>query len=294
MSSPKSNEHTIYREKRSLLPKWCAGGIIIPHLQVDSETILFYEEKGEGQTVIFIHGVMMSSKFFYKQLAQLSSDYHTIALDLRGHGKSSKVESGHTVAQYARDLKAFMEKLSLTDVILVGWSMGAFVVWDYINQFGTDNIKGITIVDQSASDYTWPDWEFGAFDFQAISNVVQAIQEDQATFNSNFIYGMYKEKPDPDEFTWILQEMNKLPASIASTIVFNQTAVDYRETLSNVTVPSLICFGTVGFFPIEAGNYIKERTPNATLIPFEDSSHLLFLEETEKFNHELEKFIRSL
>lgn len=105
---------------------------------------------------------------------------------------------------------------------------------------------------------------------------------------------MYKEKPDPDEFTWILQEMNKLPASIASTIVLNQTAVDYRETLSNVTVPSLICFGTVGFFPIEAGNYIKERTPNATLIPFEDSSHLLFLEETEKFNRELEKFIRSL
>ncbi|MBP2078082.1 pimeloyl-ACP methyl ester carboxylesterase [Oceanobacillus polygoni] len=236
----------------------------------------------------------MSSKFFHKQLDHFSKKHRTIALDLRGHGQSPKVDHGHTVAQYARDLKAFIEKLALTDVILIGWSMGAFVVWDYINQFGTDNVKGITVVDQSASDYIWPDWEFGAFDFQTIASVVQAIQEDQETFNSNFIYGMYKEKPDPKEFTWILQEMNKLPASIASTIVFNQTAVDYRETLSNVTVPALICFGTVGFFPIEAGDFIKVRTPHAKLIPFENSSHLLFLEETEKFNRELEVFISSL
>lgn len=237
---------------------------------------------------------MMSSKFFRKQLEHFSKNYRTIALDLRGHGQSSKVDHGHTVAQYAKDLNVFMEKLALKNVILVGWSMGAFVIWDYINQFGTDNVKGVAIIDQSASDYIWPDWEFGAFDFQAIANIIQTIQEDQEAFNSNFIYGMYKEKPAQEEFTWILQEMNKLPASIASTIVFNQTAVDYRKTLSNVTVPALICFGTIGFFPIEAGQFIKDRTPHAKLVPFENSSHLLFLEETEKFNHELEEFIRNL
>jgi non-heme chloroperoxidase len=266
----------------------------VSFIEINNETKLYYEEKGEGQTVIFVHGVMMSSKFFHKQIPYFSKNYRTIAFDLRGHGQSSKVEHGHTVAQYARDLKKLIEKLELKNVILVGWSMGAFVLWDYVNQFGTGNIKAITIVDQSPSDFIWPGWDFGAFDFAALKNVMQAIQEDQETFNREFIYGMFKEKPDREEYKWILKEMNKLPAAIASTIVFNQTAVDYRETISNVDVPTLICFGRVGFFPITAGEYIQKRTKGSILIPFENSSHLLFLEETDKFNQELDIFFKHL
>ncbi len=263
-------------------------------MEIDNDIKLFYEDQGKGQAVIFVHGVMMSSKFFYKQIPYFSKNYRTIVIDFRGHGQSSKIEYGHTVGQYARDLKILIEKLGLKDVILVGWSMGAFVLWDYVNQFGTANLKALAIVDQSPSDFIWPGWQFGAFDFDAIKNVMQAIQEDQHGFNREFIYGMFKEKPDPDEHSWILNEMNKLPASIASTIVFNQTAVDYRETISNVDVPTLICFGSVGFFPIAAGEYIQKKIPGSKLIPFENSSHLLFLEETNKFNMELDSFFKQL
>ncbi|UFT98589.1 alpha/beta hydrolase [Radiobacillus kanasensis] len=266
----------------------------MPYLTLEDNTQLFYEDHGQGQPVLFIHGVMMSSKFFQKQVPYFQKNYRVLTVDLRGHGQSSKVEHGHTVAQYARDMKAFIEQLDLKDVILVGWSMGAFVVWDYINQFGRENIKATTVVDQSPSDYIWPGWDFGAFDFEAIKGVMQAIQEDQHGFNAEFIHGMYKEKPEQAEYDWVLEEMNKLPASIESTIVFNQTAVDYRDTLGNVTVPTLICFGSVGFFPVEAGAYIQERIPESRLVAFENSSHLLFLEETEKFNQTLDEFFSSL
>ena len=88
---------------------------------------------------------------------------------------------------------------------------------------------------------------------------MQAIQEDQNGFNNEFIHGMFKEKPDPEEQEWILAEMNKLPASIESTIVFNQTAVDYRETVSNVDVPTLICFGLWDFFQLKRGNIFRNE-----------------------------------
>ncbi|WP_082233163.1 alpha/beta fold hydrolase [Halobacillus massiliensis] len=262
-------------------------------LELDSQTKLYYEDEGKGQPIIFIHGVMMSSRFFHYQIPYFKEKYRTITFDLRGHGRSSKVQHGHTVAQYAKDLKNFIEKLELTNVILVGWSMGAFVVWDYVNQFGTDNIKGVTVVDQSPSDYLWEGWKFGAFDFEAIKGVMQSIQEDQLGFNSEFIYGMFKESPDPEVHEWILEEMMKVPASIASTIVFNQTAVDFRESLSNVDIPALICFGRDDkFFPVAAGEYIQERTPGSKLVPFEESSHCLFLEEPDKFNQELDDFFQ--
>jgi len=227
-------------------------------------------------------------------LPNVQEKYRIITLDFRGHGKSSKVNHGHTVAQYAKDLKAFIEQLALKNVIIVGWSMGAFVAWDYINQFGTNNLKAITIIDQSASDYLWPGWKFGAFDFEGIKHVIYAIQDDQHAFNRNFIDSMFKEKPAKEDVDWILTEMNKLPATIESTIVFNQTTVDYRDTLSNVDVPTLICFGSAGFFPIAAGQYIQERILGSKLVPFENSSHLLFLEETDKFNRELDDFFSSL
>lgn len=270
------------------------GVIRLSFVEINSTTKLFYEEYGEGQPVIFVHGVMMSSKFFYKQIPYFKENYRVITLDLRAHGKSSQVQDGHTVAQYARDLKYFIDELDLKDVILVGWSMGAFVLWDYVNQFGTNNVKALTVVDQSASDYIWPDWEFGAFDFEILKNVMQSIQENQHAFNSDFIYGMYKEKPDPKDHKWILEEMNKLPAAIASTIVFNQTAVDYRDTLCNVNVPTLICFGSSGFFPLAAGEYIQHKIKGSKFVPFYNSSHLLFLEETDKFNKELDLFFKSL
>lgn len=266
----------------------------MPFLTIDSKTDLYYEDHGKGQTILFLHGVMMSSTFFKQQIPYFRNNYRVIALDFRGHGQSTKIDHGHTVAQYAKDVKTFIEKLELKNVILVGWSMGAFVVWDYINQFGNNNLKAVVIVDQSPSDYIWPDWKFGAFDFEAIKEVMRTIQEDQHSFNRNFIDGMFKEKPVNEDADWILTEMNKLPASIESTIVFNQTTVDYRDTLSNVNVPTLICFGSAGFFPVAAGEYIQERIPGSKLVPFENSSHLLFLEETDKFNQELDDFFKDL
>lgn len=94
---------------------------------------LYYEDRGEGQPIGFLHGVMHSLRFLELQLAGLSNEYRTIAIDCRGQGRSEKTELGHTVPRYARDLRSFIEHLDLEDVVLVGRSMGAFISWDYVN-----------------------------------------------------------------------------------------------------------------------------------------------------------------
>ena len=76
------------------------GAIKLAFIDLDSNTNLYYEDHGQGQTVLFVHGVMMSSKFFHKQVPYFSENYRVITLDLRAHGKSSKVQYGHTVSQY--------------------------------------------------------------------------------------------------------------------------------------------------------------------------------------------------
>lgn len=85
---------------------------------------VYYEERGEGQPIVLLHGVWAGLRFFQPQREGLSEEYRVIALDFRGHGRSSKTEMGHTLPQYARDLRVFIQKLELEEVILAGWSMG--------------------------------------------------------------------------------------------------------------------------------------------------------------------------
>ncbi len=96
---------------------------------------LHYEDQGSGTPVLFIHGVWMSSRFFTPQLDGLSDRCRVLSLDMRAHGQSAHVHSGHTVAQYARDVHAFIEHMGLSEVVLAGWSMGAFVIWEYIKEY---------------------------------------------------------------------------------------------------------------------------------------------------------------
>ncbi|MGG0052722.1 alpha/beta fold hydrolase [Bacillus atrophaeus] len=267
----------------------------MPYITLKDHTQLYYEMYGEGTPILFIHGVLMSGEFFHKQFSALSNNYQCIRLDLRGHGESEKTLHGHTISEYAKDVRQFIEALQLENTVLVGWSMGAFVVWDYINQFGHDKIQAVTIVDQSASDYNWEGWEHGAFDFAGLTAAMESIQTDPLPFYKNFIANMFAEPPAAKEEEWMLREIRKQPAAIASTILFSQTAADYRDTVQNVQVPTLICFGEDHkFFSTKAGEYLHNKIPQSKLVTFSKSSHCPFLEEPDAFNGELLSFLEEL
>ena len=256
---------------------------------------LYYEEQGQGRPVLFIHGVWMSSRFFRKQMPYFGERYHAIALDLRSHGRSSHTEIGNTVATYAQDLRAFIQGKELTDVIMVGWSMGAFVIWDYLRQFGPANVKGIVVVDESASDFKWPDWPIGSFDIQGLHQAMTAVQTDRGAFASEFIPLMFKDPPAREDFKWMLDEVTMLPESIAAAILFDQTLQDYRPVLPEISVPTLLCFGRdEKLVPIAGGEHLQKSIPGSRLIVFENSGHCSFLEEPERFNGEVDSFIRSI
>ncbi|MCY8043452.1 alpha/beta hydrolase [Bacillus spizizenii] len=267
----------------------------MPYITLEDQTRLYYETHGSGTPILFIHGVLMSGQFFHKQFSALSANYQCIRLDLRGHGESDKTLHGHTISQYARDVREFLKVMELDQAVLAGWSMGAFVVWDYFNQFGNDNIQAAVIIDQSASDYQWEGWEHGPFDFDGLKTAMHAIQTDPLPFYESFIHNMFAEPPAETETEWMLAEILKQPAAISSTILFNQTAADYRGILQNINVPTLLCFGEDRkFFSTAAGEHLRSNIPNSTLVTFSKSSHCPFLEEPDAFNSTLLSFLVGL
>lgn len=246
----------------------------------------------QGRPLVFIHGVMMSGRFFSHQINAFP-DYHVIVPDMRGHGESDKVLAGHTVASYARDVHALLTSLGQDHPVLAGWSMGAMVVWEYLHQFGNDSIQAAILIDQPPSDFGWPNWEFGALPIEALRDMVEAIQTDRRPVLEAFRSLMVH---DPNNATdWMLDEMEKISPVTATTILCNQTFQDYRDLLPSLTVPTLVCFGGDDKLTSpKAGQYIVEHMPNASLRIFSASSHMPFLEEPGAFNGIVHQFLQTL
>lgn len=85
---------------------------------------LHYEEWGQGEPLILLHGNGEDLSYFKRQIEYFSRNYHVIALDTRGHGKSPRGERPFTLKQFAKDLKAFLDSRNLKRVHLLGFSDG--------------------------------------------------------------------------------------------------------------------------------------------------------------------------
>lgn len=269
----------------------------MPYFDLSDGARLYYEDAGQGQPILFIHGVWMSGRFFSRQLSYFGARHRAIVVDLRGHGRSSHIHTGHTVAQYARDIRALIEGLGLRDVILAGWSMGSFVIWDYFRQFGAEHVKATVVIEETPSDFKWPDWPLGFADFKVLCDIMTALQSeaDRGAFVREFIHEMHKNPPTPEDEAWMFEEIMRLPATIAASIFFDQTTQDYRPVIPQVSVPTLLCFGRdEKLIPVAGAEYLLEHLPSSRLTVFEESGHLPFLEETDALNQAIEAFVLEL
>jgi len=90
---------------------------------------LRYEEAGSGKPLVCIPGWSQTAAQFKHQLTGLSDRYRVIAVDMRGHGESDKPDNGYTIQRLAKDVQDLLVARNLTDVTLMGHSMGSSVIW---------------------------------------------------------------------------------------------------------------------------------------------------------------------
>ena len=263
-------------------------------VDIGGGTELYYEESGSGRPLVFVHGLWASSRFFRPQLLGLSRSHRVIALDLRGHGRSSMTPGGHTMPQYARDLEAFLARLRIERAIAIGWSMGAFVWWDYYRQFGADRIDGLVVIDQPPTDMRSPDFPNGLISVYTLRDWHEAVQMRRNDFMREVLPMMFGKPPAPDEAQWMCDEMMRAPPSIAAAVLVDQSFRDYRDVVRHCTIPTLVCSGRLSAQPPEGSRLIVETAPAARLEIFEHSGHSLFFEEPAKFNAVVEQFASAL
>lgn len=266
-----------------------------PQLRVGSIDVgngvqMYYEELGTGPVLLLVHGLWGSCRFFRRQLESLSAHYRVIAVDLRGHGRSSMTLSGLTVPTYARDLQVFVDQLEVKSFVAVGWSMGAFVWWEYYRKFGIGGVRGLVVIDQPPSDWQSSQIPGALISFETLREWHNKVLTDRNAFMREVVPMMFAQSPVPADLAWMIDEMTRAPEAVAAAILVDQSFREYQDALWGYPVPTLVCHGRLSPQPRAGFDLILERVKKAELVTFESSGHCLFIEEASRFNDYVHRF----
>lgn len=98
-----------------------AGYIVVMDIE------LSYEERGEGDVLILLHGNGEDHTSFSSQIEHFCTRFRVIAVDSRGHGLSPRGEMAFTLSQFADDLYEFMREKGIGKASILGFSDGGNV-----------------------------------------------------------------------------------------------------------------------------------------------------------------------
>lgn len=260
---------------------------------------IFYQEYGKGKPVIFIHGWPLNHEMWEYQLAELPKhNLRCIAYDRRGFGKSDRPWESYDYNTLADDLNELITQLNLSEVTLVGFSMGGGEIARYIGKYGTDKIEKVAFVSSVTPFRLKTEDNPDGTDKQTFDDTIHKIEEDRPAFLIEFgkkFYGVEEKKHAVSQamLDWNqnLCLMSSAKATVDCVRSFSET--DFREDIKKIKVPVLIIHGDADkTVPIEAsGDKTAAMLPRAKYTVYKNAPHGLFITEKEKLNADLLNFI---
>ena len=274
----------------------------MPHITTTDGARIWYEEKGQGKPLVMLHGWGCSPEFFIRNTNELAKSYRVVNMALRGHYKSDKVEYGHRISRYAADLRDLIHSLGLQQVTVLGWSMGAGVVWSHYELFGADYMDRMIVVDQSPRQYysfgsqEWQGTHLSCYDAESLMILNTTLQLDSMSIARSLPSACFPTgiTPTEEETAFFAEQIEMTPWWVRATIMADHTNLDWRDLLPRITIPTLVVAGRKNQVFAGEGTFYPGRTiPNAKLVIFEESGHMPFYNEATKFNRVVSEFLDS-
>jgi non-heme chloroperoxidase len=243
---------------------------------------LHYRSTGAGRPIVFVPGWTMPGEIWEPQIREFSSRYRTIAFDPRAQGSSEMTGEGLFNGRRGRDVRELLEHLDLSDVVLVGWSMGVREVLTSIGESGTARVGAIALVEGDL-------WVQG--DPASRMEMVRRMQADRQGFTRDFVRGMYVQPQTQEYFDRVTEMSMKTPTSAAATLMVASAVgpdTDMRQYFARIDKP-LLYVGVLAKKP--QTDALKVAVPSARIELLDGAGHALFVDQAERFNTLLEELI---
>ncbi len=257
----------------------------MPYCPVD-DISLYYEERGTGEPLLFVHGLGSSGRDWAEQVPRFEDKYRVLRVDLRGHGRSGKSEGPYHIAQFARDIAVLLRRIDADPAHVVGLSMGGMVAL----QLGADTpgLVRSLVVTNSVADaelQTWGDVWFYLSRRTAVQ-VLGMRRVGELLADRLFV------KPEQEDLRrefvrrWSQNDRQAYLWSIDAIMGWS-----VWDRLPTIPAPTLLVASDEDYTPVVEKQRIVDEMPCAELAVVEDARHALPVEKPAAFNEVVEGFL---
>ena len=271
-------------------------------LEVAPGISLFYRdfckaaEPRRAETLVFVASQSMPSEIWNYNLPFFTDrGMRCIVFDRRGHGRSDAPSTGYDIDTLARDLGCVLERLELSDVTLVGHSLGGAEVVRYLSRYAEPGRvrRAVLIAAMLPCIQAGPDYPQG-FDADAIDAVQAAWRTDFARWIEDNKRGFFAPETSSALVDWGARLMEGMPLYVQLEISRASATLDLRADLAEIDTPALILHGDLDrSVPVGFGVHLAALLPNARLIRYPEGAHGVFITHAQQVHREMLEFIQN-
>jgi pimeloyl-ACP methyl ester carboxylesterase len=257
---------------------------------------------GDGPPLVLVHGVGCSHRDWMPVARRLARRHCVLAWDARGHGGCRPVLGSITLARLACDLAEMLDHFGLQRSVLVGHSMGALTLMQYLHLYGTQRVAAVALVDQSPRIVTDESWRLGLFggcSLAMLSGLIAGARQDLAEMLLNEVGalgGPWLRRLLSVEASlgrMLRRRLGRVDIRPLLDLAESMAQADFRASLSRLDAPLLVVLGArsphYAGLPLDA--WYRDTVKHAQISIYPRAGHSPHVSEPLRFARELERFM---
>ncbi len=245
-------------------------------------------------TLIFIHGLSSNHTTWTGIINVLHENkYNSISVDLRGHGFSDKTKDKnlYQIPVFSEDLKKIVDKEKIEKPILVGYSFGGSISFDYAAKY-PEFLGGLIVLGANHANPL----EYRGLGF--ITRIGIWIVEQLANlllWQERKEYHYYQHGKAAGYWDSVLDGLRTMPISVNLWLITQTVSFDFRDVIGKIKVPALLIYsGHDPFITKKEIGEVKEKLPDAKIIFSKTNSHFVGTNSQEEVTEEILEFLRNI
>ena len=258
------------------------------YVELPNQVKISYFEKGTaaGIPIILLHGLADSWHIFELLSHFLPKSLHVYALTQRGHGNSSRPDSGYATRDFEEDLVMFMDALNIENAVILGASSGGFPARSFaINH--SDRTLALVLLGSPATLQGIPAvkkiWD------SAITKMADPVDR---KFVEDFAMSTLSQPVTQEFLEMILRENLKVSAKVWRDTTEHMLQEQFPGELNKINTPTLIIWGDQDkLLSRESQEELARVIPGSKLVVHQNVGHLLYCEDPEGVASDIAVFI---
>jgi len=258
----------------------------MPKIRVNN-TGIYYEVTGQGEPLLFIHGLASSSRSWKKQVPFFAQHYRVITFDIRGHGRSDRpLLEPYSIKLFAADAVELMSALGIDSAHIVGFSMGGMVGF----QLAVDVPEMVTslVAVNCCPEGSMRTFNDGIECFKHILFLPFNRMRNKAHNGAKRPESTSDREVSPQSVIQRMAVNNKLAYANAFGALVKWSVADH---LGAINCPTLMIASDADFVPVSIKAGYASKMPDARLVVISNARHATPREQADEFNTMLLEFL---